>query len=94
VHATGTRATAAEKVATVSSLSIAANVHALTHQRKRMVAQAPASVVPKPILETNDVMTRTTIAGATGTMEIVVAKLAIISSSLIARNANVWTRQR
>lgn len=94
VDATGTRATAAERVATVFSLSTAPPVHALTHRRKRKVAQAPAVVVPKPILETNDVMTRTTIAGATGTTEIAVAKLAIISSSRIVRLANVWIRQR
>jgi len=94
VDATGTRATAAERVATVFSLSTARTVNALTHPRKRKVAQALAVVVPKPILETNDVMTRTTIAGATGTTEIAVANLAIISSSRIARLANVWTRLR
>jgi len=94
VDATGMRATVAERAATACSSSIAPHVHALIHPRKRKVVQALAVVVQKRTLETNDVMTRTTIAGATGTTEIVVAKLAIISSSRIARLANVWTRLR
>lgn len=92
VDATGMRVTAAERVATAFSLSTALTVHALTHLRKRMVALAPTVVAPKPTLETNVVMTRTTIAGATGTTEIVVANLAIIFSLRIARLANVRIR--
>lgn len=92
VVATGMRATAAERVATAFSLSTAPTVHALIRPRKRKVALAPAVVVPKSTLETNDVMTRTTIVGATGTTEIVVANLVIVSSSRIARLANVRIR--
>jgi len=92
VDATGMRATVAERAATACSSSIAPHVHALIHPRKRKVVQALAVVVQKRTLETNDVMTRTTIAGATGTTEIAVANLAIISSLRIARLVNVWTR--
>jgi len=94
VAVTGTTAIAAVKVATIFSLSIAKIVNAQTQQRRRMAAQAAANVVPRPILETNDVMTKITIADATGTMVIVAELLATISSTRIVRPANVWIRQK
>jgi len=85
----GIKVTAAETVATNVNTAIAKSVNAWTRLRKHLVARRLASVAPRSMSETNDVMIRTITADAAGTVAIVVELAVIHGSSSTARTANV-----
>jgi len=90
-HVVGIKVTAAANLAIHVSMITAKRANASTHQRRRQVVKGPVIVVQSNILVTAGVMTRTTTAGATGTMAIVVALLVTRCSSSTVRPANVST---
>jgi len=94
VPAIGIKVTAVGLLVISVSSTTAQNANAVTHQRRRLAVQALVNVVPSRISATNDAMTRTITAGATGTVEIVAEILVTRGNSIIARPANVGTHQR